>query len=170
MTMLRFDRRMLLLFALAHEETRLLPAFAVAAEVKLPTARDTLIGTRRTDFTPYVIASKRFGHYDTHLNAGYSFVGKPRGIDVSNTLNFAVGVEDHLNARFDVVGEVLSTSASGAAEGLTGAAPEIAGAEQVGMLGVRWAVRPRSWISLGVTHDNTNALLLRPGITIESPF
>ncbi len=155
---------------LAHNETRLLPALAVATEVKFPTARDTLIGTRRSDFTPYVIASKRFGHYDTHVNAGYSFVGKPRGIAVSNTLNFAVAVENHINARFDLVGEVLSTTASGAAEGMTGAAPEIAGAEQLGMLGVRWAVRPRNWISLGVTYDNTNALLLRPGITIESPF
>jgi hypothetical protein len=155
---------------LAHDETRLLPAFAVAAEVKFPTARDTLIGTRRTDFTPYLIASKRFGHFDTHVNAGYSFVGKPQGIPVSNTLNFAVAMEDHINDRFDVMGEVLTTTASGAAEGVTGAAPEIAGAEQVGMLGVRWAARPRTWLSLGVTYDNTNALLLRPGITIESPF
>jgi hypothetical protein len=31
-------------------ESRSVPALALAAEVKLPTARDTLIGTRRTDY------------------------------------------------------------------------------------------------------------------------
>jgi len=41
---------------LARDETRSFPALALAAEIKLPTARDTLIGTRRTDFTPYLIA------------------------------------------------------------------------------------------------------------------
>ncbi len=155
---------------LVHEETTHLPAFAIAAEVKLPTARDTLIGTGRSDFTPYLIASKQFGQFDTHVNIGYSFVGKPRGIAVSNTMNFALAVERHIGPRFDVMAEVLSVTASGTAEGVTGTAPEIAGAEQVGMLGVRWAARPRTWFSLGMTYDNTNALLLRPGITIESPF
>jgi hypothetical protein len=155
---------------LVHDETRSFPALALAAEVKLPTAKDTLIGTRRTDFTPYVIASKRFGHFDTHLNLGYSFVGKPGNIAVQNTFNLAAAIEDHLTSRWDLVGEMLSTSASGTAEGILGAAPEIAGAEQVGMLGVRYAMRPRRWFSLGVTYDNTSALLFRPGITFESPF
>src|SRR5258706_10849067 len=37
------------------QEGRRLPALALAAEVKLPTARDTLIGTRETDYTAYFI-------------------------------------------------------------------------------------------------------------------
>ncbi len=50
---------------------------AVGAEVKIPTARSSLAGTGKTDFTPYLIASHRFGDYDVHANVGYSFVGKP---------------------------------------------------------------------------------------------
>jgi hypothetical protein len=38
------------------------------------------------------------------------------------------------------------------------------------MIGARYALRPHRWLSLGVTYDNTNALLLRPGLTIDGPF
>jgi hypothetical protein len=155
---------------LVRDETEGFPAIALASEVKLPTARDTLIGTRGTDFTPYLIASKRFGRFDTHANIGYSFVGKPRNIAVQNTLNFALAVEDSVTARLVVMAEVLATTAAGSGGLENGTAPEIAGAERIGMLGFRYAMRPRTWISLGVTYDNSNALLFRPGLTFETPF
>ena len=37
------------------------------------------------------------------------------------------------------------------------------------MLGVRYLHARHTWYSLGVTYDNTGAILLRPGITIELP-
>ena len=151
-------------------ETRSVPAFALAAEIKVPTASDTLIGTRRVDFTPYLIASKAFGRTDVHANIGYSFVGKPQSVTVQNTINLALAVEHHATARLDLLAEVLSTTAAGTGAAESATAPEIAGAEQVGMVGVRWALRPHRWLSLGVTYDNTNALLLRPGLSIEGPF
>jgi hypothetical protein len=156
---------------LASRETATMPALALAAEVKVPTARNRLIGTGRTDFTPYLIASKRFGQFDLHGNVGYSFVGRPRGISVQNTLNLALGLEDHLTPRFDLVGEVLSTTAAAGADGGENSpnAPEIGGAEQVGMIGARLLVRPRLWLSAGVTYDNNQAVLFRPGITFELP-
>ncbi|MEP7064528.1 MAG: transporter [Gemmatimonadota bacterium] len=155
---------------LVRDETEGFPALALAAEVKLPTARDTLIGTRRTDFTPYLIASKRIGKVDAHANLGYSFVGKPANINVQNTLNFALAVEDNVTARFTLMAEVLATTAAGSGGVENSTAPEIAGAEQVGMVGFRYAMRSRTWASLGVTYDNSNALLFRPGLTFETPF
>jgi hypothetical protein len=155
---------------LVHDETRRAPALALAAEIKVPTARDTLIGTRRADFTPYLIASKQFGQFDAHLNVGYSFVGKPANVVVQNTTNIAVALENHVTPRLDFLGEFLTTTAAGTGAPESATAPEIAGAEQVGMLGMRYLLRSRSWISLGVTYDNTNALLFRPGLTFESPF
>jgi Putative MetA-pathway of phenol degradation len=155
---------------LVRDETEGFPAIALASEIKLPTARDTLIGTRRTDFTPYLIASKRFGKFDTHANVGYSFVGKPLNVSVQNTLNFAVAVEDNVTPRLVLMGEVLATTAAGSGGPENSTAPEIAGAEQVGMLGFRYAMHGRTWISLGVTFDNSNALLFRPGLTFETPF
>lgn len=155
---------------LVRRETSRWPALALAAEAKIPTARDTLIGTRRADFTPYLIASKAFGATEVHANVGYSFVGKPPNVSVQNTLNFALAVEHHATARVDLLAEVLSTTAAGTGAAESATAPEIAGAEQVGMIGARYALRPHRWLSLGVTYDNTSALLLRPGLTIEAPF
>jgi hypothetical protein len=75
-----------------------------------------------------------------------------------------------VSPRLDLLAEVLTTTAAGTGTPESATAPEIAGAEQVGMLGFRYAIRPRRWFSLGITYDNTSALLLRPGLTIESPF
>jgi hypothetical protein len=155
---------------LFRDETRGLPPLALAAEVKVPTARDTLIGTRRTDFTPYLIASKHFGRVDVHANVAYSFVGEPSNVAVQNTLNLAFAVEDHLGARLDVLGEVLMATAAGTGAPESATAPEIAGAEQIGMLGFRYVMRPRAWVSMGVTYDNTRAILFRPGLIFETPF
>lgn len=152
-------------------ETGHRPALALAAEAKIPTATNRQIGTGRADFTPYLIASKRFGPIDAHANLGYSFVGKPPGLVVQNTVNVAFALEEHLSPHVEVVGEVLSTSAAaGAGEGEASArAPELAGAEQVGMLGLRYLFGRFTWVSLGVTYDNTKAVLVRPGITVALP-
>ena len=157
---------------LMRAEGRTAPALALAAEVKFPTAKDPLIGTRRADFTPYLIASKRYGRVDVHGNAGYSFVGKPPGVTVQNTVNFALALEDHVTRRVDVLAEVLATTAALAGEGggetsLT--SPEIAGSETVGMLGVRYLAHRGFWLSFGATYDNTKAVLFRPGFTFEVP-
>lgn len=156
---------------LARSERGWVPALAIAAEEKFPTASDRQIGTRRADFTPYLIASKRFGNVDAHANLGYSFMGRPTGLAVQNTLNIALALEDHVTRRLDVIAEVLSTTAAALGGGgeSSVAAPEIAGAEQVGMIGMRYRRGEHTWLSLGVTYDNTQAVLLRPGLTIQLP-
>lgn len=88
---------------LFFNERATLPALAIAGEVKFPTAKDKLIGTGKTDYTGYLIASKR--------------VGK--------------------------------------------------GGELTGMLGARYYVQPNFFLSLGVTYDNNNAILIRPGLTVK---
>jgi hypothetical protein len=156
---------------LARREQRLLPAIAFAVEEKIPTATNRQIGTGKADFTPSIIASKRFGRFDAHANVGYSFMGRPAGLAVQNTLNLALALEDYIMPRFAAMAEVLSTSAATGIEGGGGessvTAPEIAGAEQVVMVGVRYLHARHTWYSLGMTYDNTSAALLRPGVTIE---
>jgi hypothetical protein len=149
-------------------EGHTLPALAIAAEEKFPTAANRAIGTGRADFTPYLIASKRLGNFEAHVNVGYSFMGRPVGLQVQNTLNLAAAVERHFPHGLDAMAEVLSTSASlSGGEGLVNPnAPELAGAEQVVMVGVRQHYRRNTWWSLAVTYDNTNAVLIRPGLSI----
>lgn len=156
---------------LAWPERGRRPGIALAGEVKFPTAHNASIGTGRADFTPYLIVTKAVFGLDVHANVGYSFVGKPPGTPAQNTINFAFAIDRHVSRRFDLLAEVLSTTASiDAGEGVALAnAPELAGAEQVGMIGLRFRSGSRSVLSLGVTYDNTGALLLRPGFTLVLP-
>ena len=119
----------LTLQVLARGEGRLMPALALAAEEKLPTATNRQIGTGRADFTPYLIASKHIGRNEVHANVGYSFMGKPAGLSVQNTINLALAIERQMTPRLGVVAEVLSTSAAAGADGGESSvnAPEIAG-------------------------------------------
>ena len=150
------------------------PSFAIAGEVKIPTARNVRIGSGKADFTTYLIGSKRFGRWDTHLNLGYTIVGQPAGAQVNNVQSFGVAEEFHANNRFEIVGEVFGSSAAlnegndaaptGAESQLT---PEIGGAELVGGLGARYHPTGSFIYSIGVTYDNNSAILVHPGLTLK---
>ena len=151
------------------------PAIAVAGEIKFPTARNPLIGTGKTDYTGYVIGSKRFDRLDVHANLGYTVIGRPAGTRLKNIIDYALAEEFHLSPRLDIVAEFVgNTSSTGeSVEGPvpvgTTTAPEATGAENSIMVGVRHYLRPSLFLSLGVSYDNNHALLVRPGITYRFP-
>jgi len=150
------------------------PAFAIAGEVKIPTAHNTRIGSGKADYTVYAIGSERIGRWDTHLNLGYTWIGRPAGVQVNDVQSFGLAEEFHANARVDLVGEFFGSSAAlseGSGEGAPGAesqvTPEIGGAELVGTLGARYHPSGPLSYSLGVSYDNNNALLIHPGASIR---
>jgi hypothetical protein len=149
------------------------PALAIAGEVKAPTARKALIGSRKTDFAAYLIGSKRSGKFDTHVNIGYTFVGKPAGAQLKNFVNFALAEEYFVHRKFALVGEILVNSGS-SPEATTGTTtppptvtPEISSGEIVGMGGFRYRIRERMFFTMGVSYDNNHAVLIRPGLTFN---
>ena len=105
---------------LARRESGGTPAVALAGEVKFPTARNTLIGTGKTDLAGYLIASKRLGRFDTHANLGYTIVGRPSGAQLKNVFNFALASELSLGTRSELYGEILANTASSSASEPTG--------------------------------------------------
>ncbi len=153
------------------EEQPWVPALALAGEVKIPTAGDVLIGTGKADYTVSLIASKRIGDFDTHLNLGYTVVGQPGPIHLDNIFDFAVAEEWHVvPARFDVVAEFLANTASAPESpenaGESVITPEAAGGEMSGMIGARYYFFANGFASLGVSYDNNQAILVRPGVTV----
>lgn len=160
------------LTTLLHKETRRSPALALAGEVKLPTARDTLIGTRRTDFAAYLIGSKRFGRLDLHANLGYTIKGAPAGIHLNSVFNAAFAGTLSLGPRNELFAEVLANSSplTGPATGNgaeSSTTPELAGGEVVGTLGVGRYLWPSAKFTLGVSYDNNAAVMLRPGFVLR---
>lgn len=169
------DLEVTLSYLFWHESLKF-PALATAVEVKLPTANDILIGTGKTDCTGYLIASKRFGKFDTHANISYTIVGEPSGVQLNNIFGFALAEEYHLNKKFDIVGEVFGNTSSspdtreGSSSGNENVVvPEAAGGEVVGTLGTRYYLYPNLFLSLGISYDNNRAVLIRPGLTFWFP-
>jgi len=157
------------------QEGRRIPALAMAGEVKFPTARDTLIGTGKADYTAYFIASKRIGRFDTHLNLSYSFVGSPSGARLNNIIGYALATVYRPNDRMEFFAEVLGDTSAGPegevgdTTGATAVVPEAAGGELVGTIGTGRYIRPNLLAYLAVSYDNNNALQVRPGLTFRFP-
>jgi hypothetical protein len=154
------------LTALVRHETHSIPALAVAAEVKFATARDSLIGSGEPDYTGYLIASKRFGAIDTHFNLAYTIVGQQDTVPLNNIVSFAVAGVYHPSPRTQLFGEVLGNTGAvpGSGEQANGA-PEVAGGELVGTVGAGRELGGGVLLYLGVSYDNNNAVLFRPGVT-----
>jgi len=168
------DAEVTLVYRFAQEGHRL-PALAVAGEVKIPTARDTLIGTGQTDYAAYMIASKRFGHFDTHANLSYTVQGNPPGARLNGIIAYALAAVFRPNDRSEYFAETLgNTSAGPEGEGGGGSGtgtvvPEAAGGELVGTIGAGRYVRPNLLLYLGVSYDNKHALQFRPGLPFRFP-
>lgn len=161
------------LFYQICSEKKVLPSISVSGEVKIPTTKNTLIGTGKTDYTPFLIMSKTTGKFFTSLNLSYTFLGKPSGVDVSNLLNYAIGTIFTPSPKSIFFAEFYgNTSSVGGAEIPEGTLitnpnknlQEISGGEKVGAFGYGYYLKKDLLLSLGVSYDNNNAILFRPGI------
>lgn len=155
---------------LVRRESPHFPALALAAEEKVPTARNALIGTGKADHAAYIIASKIFGRFDSHFNVGYTIVGSPKGQSLQNRLTGAVATEFAVTTGTLLYGEVLGSTSAGGGEGDSGGTtspvPEASGDEIFGTLGVAHSFGRGTVFSLGVTRDNVGAMQIRPGVTL----
>ena len=151
-------------------ETGPWPAFALAAELKIPLAKNALIGTGELDYTGYLILSKRLGRADLHANFGYAILGAPSGTTVNNIFNAAVAATVEMNKRFYVYGEVYGNTTSSATSTMGTVNPEFAGGELVGVLGASYSPAPWLSLSLGISLDNNAAVLVHPGVTVYHPL
>lgn len=158
---------------LARAETARTPAFALAGELKVPTARNTLIGTGKTDAAFYLIGSRRRGLLDTHANLSYTIVGRPAGANLKNIFGVALGAELSLGANGTnaVFGEVLGNTASasnpepGTGTGSGTTTPEAPAGEVSATVGAAHYFVNGLRASLGLSVDNNGAVLFRPGLT-----
>ena len=163
------DLEITLSYLLVEEEGSW-PAIALAAELKLPLAKDPLIGTGEPDYTLILVGSRKFGDWDVHANIGYSLLGRGPLGGPRSSFNFAVATVLRLDEKFDFVAEVvggISASSEGASAAAAGV-PEAAGEEgTVFMIGGRYYFREKTLFSLGLGIDDNNAALLRMGLTFK---
>jgi len=92
------------------DETRFLPAQALAVAVKIPTADDDQgFGSGETDYDLTWIASKTIGEKTgIHVNAGYSWIGEPAGEEVGDVVHYGLALDYQLTETVQWVGEVFA--------------------------------------------------------------
>ena len=73
--------------------------------------------------------------------------------------------------KLDMPLRVANTSSSSEAETATitgtGSSAELVGGEMVGTVGVGFRLQPSALLSIGVSYDNNNAFLFRPGVMVN---
>ena len=156
-------------------EGRVRPALSLAAEVNFPIATNTLIGTGETDYALYQIGSKRFGKWDLSAIVGFTYLGSPPGVYLGAVFNGAFAAVYHASREFQLFTEVFGNSASayngesGGGGGSSVVIPEATGSEVVGTLGIAPTLGSKVLAYLGVSYDTNNAVLFRPGFTVNLP-
>ena len=153
-------------------EKKYLPSISISGEIKFPTAQNPMIGTGETDYTPFLILSKTTGKFFTSINLSYTILGKPEGVVANNLFNYAIGTIFTVTPKSILYGEFYgNTSAFGgeAPEGAVSTDPglnttEFSGGENVGSIGYGYYLKKELLLSFGVSYDNNNAILFRPGI------
>lgn len=95
------------------DETALLPAFAAAFDIKIPTAsRAKGLSSGKTDQSLLAMVSKSLNPVTLHANVGYRFVGKPSDGTVKNILYGGAALEWAMAGRWTMVGEIVGASRS----------------------------------------------------------
>lgn len=161
------------LFYQLVSEKKYLPSISISGEIKIPTAKNKLIGTGKADYTLFLIASKTTGNFFTSINLSYTIIGKPYGIVATNLFNYAIGTIYSASNKSIIFGEFYgNTSALSEGENpeITSSLnnnvniKEISGGEMVVALGFGYHIKNNLLISFGLNYDNNNAFLFRPGI------
>jgi hypothetical protein len=143
-------------------ERRYRPAISAQGLVKWPAATDPDLGTPGHDYSVGLIASKDLVYFDVDLNLLYTLVGDPAQ---SDNLQIALAVEYHLNRRFDIIAEAVTTIGGGGVRGLNGtftglgSATEGAGGgnETEGTVGVAWHASKYLKLEQGVTYKSDHS-------------
>jgi len=94
-------------------ERRYRPGIALAGVVKWPTAKQGDFGTGETDYSIGAILSKDLVWIDLDLDATYTFIGSPPGVQLQNTFEVSMAGEYHLNPVLDLEGEFVTASGAG---------------------------------------------------------
>ena len=147
-------------------------AFAVAAEVKLPTADNNQIGTGETDWTAYAIASKAIGNWDFHANLSYTLAGQPSGQTLPDFVGFNIAAVYRPNKEYEFFGEFLGNAASsgeGADTGAPGAGTTTEGASNEKVVSIGFGKNFSNsvlWYT-ALSEDNNSATQIRTGFTIR---
>ncbi len=105
------------------DEGKIMPAVVIAGKVKIPTARNLNIGTRKADYTAYIILGKTIGGWEFNANAAGETFGSPAGTKLKNQFIYDFSANHAITKRLTGYAEVFGNTPpeSGVSSTLSGA-------------------------------------------------
>jgi hypothetical protein len=144
-------------------ERRYRPGLALEGVVKWPTARAGDLGTGEFDYSLGAIVSKELVPFDFDLNAVYTFIGDPPGVNLRDTFEASLAAEWHLTTLLDIEAEfVTSVGAGGHFHGQPGSLGGLAN------LGGPEQGQSESEGTLGLAEHLSDRLKLEEGMILKS--
>ena len=101
---------------MVHLETDYTPAVVLALKLKVPTASNRAIGTRKFDYYPYVILGKKYGNWIFNANFGYNFITSPSDEPLKNQWIYDFSTERVITEKWSLFAEVFGNSKAAAGE------------------------------------------------------
>jgi hypothetical protein len=136
------------------DEGKIMPAVVLAAKVKLPTATNAEIGTRRADYTGYLILGKTIDGWEFNANAAVETFGSPAGSDFKNQFIYDFSVTHSISEKWTGYAEVFGNTSPEA--GVRGTFSGAVGAEY------QLSEHVNSFVSLGL--DTDHLTVVRMGV------
>ena len=144
-------------------ERRYRPGLALEGVIKWPIARRGDLGTGEADYSLGLIVSKELVPVDLDLNAVYTFVGDPPGVQLRDTFEASLAAEWHLSTMLDIEAEVVTSLGAGGRfhgqPGSLGSLANLGGPEQG---------QSESEGTLGFAEHLSDRLKLEEGLVLKS--
>ena len=96
---------------LALPATDLRPSIVFGAHVKLPTASNEAIGTKKPDVSALIVVQREAGELELALETEYLSFGQPEGVKLQNQLLYTLTAEYGVSDFLSVYGEIFGSSA-----------------------------------------------------------
>ncbi|MEA3211038.1 MAG: putative MetA-pathway of phenol degradation [Chthoniobacter sp.] len=134
------------------------PAIVLAFKLKVPTARNLNIGTRKFDYLPYLIFGKTIGDWVFNANFGYNFITSPsRDEPLKNQFIYDFSAEYKITPKWSVFGEVFANSSPAVGERGTFS----------GAVATEYKITDHFNAFVSVGYDSDELMNIRPGFNIE---
>ncbi len=134
------------------------PAIVLAFKLKVPTARNINIGTRKFDYLPYVIFGKTYGNWVLNANLGYNFITSPaKDQPLKNQFIYDFSVERKITPKWSVYAEAFANSSP--ALGQTGTLS--------GALATEYHFNNHFNAFVSTGYDSGHLFNVRPGFNLE---
>ena len=162
------DVNVALAYLVLHEQKNV-PAIALEGSIKIPTAKNPLLGTQKFDYNLLFIASKKFGKLDMHINLGYTFIGEPTEMQLRNIIGASLAGQFEISEKVELAAEFLANTSSFLKETDDGRRinPQVIPGEVAVFTGMGYNLKENLELAAAIGYNNRKAFIFHTGLNFS---